>query len=277
MYSAINLEVFAQYDAAADKASYAACLVRLAGHDFMDFRRDAAGVETGGSDGCVNFNDPDNAGLEACLTATNIQSVYENHCDVASLADFIVIASEAAMARTATGFDSNNQFAAGSLESKFRNRFKAGRTTAESCDVTGLLPAAEAGCTDLESVFINHIYSDARGRRRTNGKWRLTAAISGAHTLGGAKPENSGFVGTWSDTANQGVFNNDYYRSLILKGWAPQEIDATHHQWKRVDSHTAVAGENQMMLSSDMCLAYQHNSAHDACVDELVANGTTLS
>lgn len=72
MYSAIHLEVFAQYDAAADKAAYAACLVRLAGHDFMDFRRDAAGVETGGSDGCVNFNDPDNAGLEACLTATNI-------------------------------------------------------------------------------------------------------------------------------------------------------------------------------------------------------------
>lgn len=119
----------------------------------------------------------------------------------------------------------------------------------------------------MQSVFIDHIYNNGRGR--TNRRWKLTAAISGAHTLGGAKAENSGFVGTWSDSANQGIFNNDYYRSLILKGWAPQTIDATHHQWKRVDSSTAVAGETQqMMLSSDMCLAYQHNSAHDACVDE---------
>lgn len=32
-----------------------------------------------------------------------------------------------------------------------------------------------------------------------------------------------------------------------------------------------------MMLSSDMCLAYQHNSEHDACVDQQVANGKTLT
>jgi len=236
LYSAISLEVFAQYNGAADQVAYAACIVRLAGHDFMDYRVDAAGVATGGSDGCVNFNDPDNAGLEACLLSTNIQTVYDNHCDAVSLADFVVIASEAAMSRTASSFDANNAFANGTLESSFRNRFKSGRTTSESCDVTGLLPSGEAGCTDLESIFINHIYND--GRRGNNGRWRFTAAISGAHTLGGAKPGNSGFDGIWSDTANQGIFNNDYYKSLILKGWAPQTIDATHHQWKRVDSST---------------------------------------
>ena len=43
----------------------AACWVRLAGHDFMDFRRGAEGMEdsTGGPDGCINFRDPDNMGL----------------------------------------------------------------------------------------------------------------------------------------------------------------------------------------------------------------------
>lgn len=57
----------------------------------------------------------------------------------------------------------------------------------------------------------------------------MTAAISGAHTIGQAKKENSGFDGTWSDGPNQDKFNNDYYRSLILKGWAPHTIDDDHH------------------------------------------------
>jgi hypothetical protein len=71
-YGNISTEVFAQYDSAADQAAYAACIVRLAGHDFMDYRLNADGTTSGGSDGCVNFNDADNAGLEACITATNI-------------------------------------------------------------------------------------------------------------------------------------------------------------------------------------------------------------
>ena len=49
--------------------------------------------------------------------------------------------------------------------------------------------------------------------------WRLTAAISGAHTLGGAKSHVSGFNGFWSDFENQGVFNNNYYHSLLYLGW----------------------------------------------------------
>lgn len=71
-YSTIVLEVFDQYESATDQAAYAACLVRLAGHDFMDFRMDADGNSTGGADGCVNFDDPDNAGLVSCIQETNI-------------------------------------------------------------------------------------------------------------------------------------------------------------------------------------------------------------
>ena len=49
----------------------------------------------------------------------------------------------------------------------------------------------------------------------------MTAAISGAHTLGSAKPHNSGYDGFWSDAKNSGIFNNDYYKSMLIKGWAP--------------------------------------------------------
>ena len=37
------------------KRTSAGCWVRLAGHDFMDFRRGEDGESTGGSDGCINF------------------------------------------------------------------------------------------------------------------------------------------------------------------------------------------------------------------------------
>ena len=52
--------------------------------------------------------------------------------------------------------------------------------------------------------------------------WTMTAAISGAHTVGRAHQEFSGYNGFWSDSTNAGIFNNDYYISVISKGWAPE-------------------------------------------------------
>jgi hypothetical protein len=49
--------------------------------------------------------------------------------------------------------------------------------------------------------------------------WGLTAAISGAHTLGKAQVKNSGYNGWWSDAKNSMKFNNNYYSSLVFKGW----------------------------------------------------------
>jgi len=217
----------------------------------MDYR-DIDGVMSGGSDGCVNLYDDDNRGLDTCLEESEVQGVYEEYCDQVSLADFIVIAAEAVTARTATNYDSNNQFGNGTLEAHFRDNFRAGRQTLETCeDNVGLMPDAEAGCTDLKSIFIDHIFGKVKNVRH---RWKLTAAISGAHTIGQASLNNSGFNGTWSDEANQGVFNNDYYKSLLTKGWAPKEIDEDHHQWKRADLGSSDA--SQLMLSSDLCLAY---------------------
>jgi len=66
------------YEEAADKPAFAGCLVRLAGHDLMDFRytfeTKADGTQgknvidkKGGSDGCINFADKDNKGLVECI------------------------------------------------------------------------------------------------------------------------------------------------------------------------------------------------------------------
>ena len=51
----------------------------------------------------------------------------------------------------------------------------------------------EDGCVGMKNVFIDHIFHG------TKTPWTLTTAIMGVHTLGRAKPENSGYNGTWSD------------------------------------------------------------------------------
>jgi len=99
------------------------------------------------------------------------------------------------------------------------------------------MPDANVGCSHLEHIFVNHVYAG----NGDNNAWAMTAAISGAHTLGSAKTANSGFNGHWSTASEQGKFNNDYYKSLILKGWGPELAingNSNKDQWKRIDDDT---------------------------------------
>jgi hypothetical protein len=82
--------------------------VRLVGHDFMDFRKDQE--SRGGADGCLDFSDPDNIGLETCLQNSKLNEIYAKHCGTVSRADFFVIAAEAVMGRTSSNYDANNRF-----------------------------------------------------------------------------------------------------------------------------------------------------------------------
>ena len=199
-YTQIAMDVFALHDASTTKGAFAACLVILAGHDFMDFRQQADGTTTGGADGCMNFDERPHFGIPECVQATNVQQTYDKYCDVVSLADFIVIITEAAQAKAATKYDASNVFMPGSLEYTFRRNFKGGRLTHEQCNMYGLMPSPEVGCASVKSIFVDHIYNVENISE--SAKWSLTAAITGAHTLGRARQEQSGYIGTWSDEAN---------------------------------------------------------------------------
>jgi catalase (peroxidase I) len=83
------------------RAAFAGCVLRMAGHDFMDYRTDTG---LGGSDGCINFNDEDNTGIPSCVAAHGLVAAYAEFCESVSLADWMVIAGEAIMGRTATDF-----------------------------------------------------------------------------------------------------------------------------------------------------------------------------
>ena len=121
------------------------------------------------------------------------------------------------MGIAASDYNSSDPFAPGTLLRRFRDQFQFGRTTVDTCSWnTGLMPNPVLGCSGLTTIFIEQLY------KCQPNNWELTAAISGAHTLGQAKIANSGFNGFWSSAAEQGKFNNDYFRSILLKGWSSE-------------------------------------------------------
>jgi len=231
------------------QADVAGCILRMAGHDFMDYNKQ---TNQGGSDGCTDMKEEDNAGLQACLIlgtefGFELNSFYQKFCTKVSLADFIVIAAEAIMSFT-RGIYLKEFPDRAAMD--FRSSFKYGRTTAMECDYSAhRLPSPEK-CDDVTKVFVDNL----------SLKWDEAAALMGVHTLGRASIENSGYDGWWSDPENSRRFNNNYFVSLLAKGWMPERAingNPEKNQWKVSDVgfDPKVSGK-QMMLDTDMCLAY---------------------
>merc|ERR1712113_1332327 len=79
----------------------------------------------------------------------------------------------------------------------------------------------------------------------------------GVHSLGKASVQNSGYSGWWTDESNVASFNNNYYISIVNKGWGPTPVGANSKpQWERRGSkHDDEHDEHpEMMLNTDMCL-----------------------
>lgn len=244
LYNSLDSTCTATY---CPQADWAGCVLRIAGHDFMDFKDGE-----GGSDGCLDFADADNAGLAECIYkgehGVSIADAYKDFCTSISLADFFVISAEAVMnisrKHTLDEFPSRTPV-------EFRNKFMYGRTTALNCHFAeGRLPNPENGCSAVEETFVNSL----------GLTWDEAAALSGVHTLGRAQIKNSGYNGWWSDAENSRRFNNNYFTSIVLKGWAPETNISGNpgkNQWQRVDSGVdeATLGK-EMMLNTDMCLFF---------------------
>jgi catalase (peroxidase I) len=222
---------------------------------------------SGGADGCTNMEAADNAGLSACLVdgehGHSLRDVYHGFSTQVSLADFIVIAAEAVMA-TSRGFVSTD--AGESLRASFKNAFRYGRTTATSCvDAEKLLPDPERGCAAVEDTFVKNM----------GLSWGESAALMGVHTIGKASVNNSGYAGRWSNPQASRLFNNDYFVSLVTKGWRPLNTicgNDAKNAWYMAgpgfpDVFPPEQEHLQMMLNTDLCLAYSANvsSASNCC------------
>jgi len=259
-YDGITAKVQALYDSLpltctateCPQADWAGCVLRMAGHDFMDYKD---GV--GGADGCVDMTDADNAGLAQCLYqgefGVSIADAYADFCTSISLADFLVVAAEAVMGASrkhVTDADSSRS------PIDFKSRFKFGRTTAKSCaSAHGRLPNPENSCAAVQETFVESM----------GLSWAQAAALMGVHTLGRAQISNSGYNGWWSSALQSRNFNNDYFVSILAKGWGPEVAVAGNtgkNQWQRIDAGADEAGlGKEMMLNTDLCLAFTMDDA----------------
>mmetsp|Transcript_130061 Transcript_130061/g.224719 ORF Transcript_130061/g.224719 Transcript_130061/m.224719 type:complete len:542 (-) Transcript_130061:241-1866(-) len=267
-YDAVSDSVIKLYDrlpkhcnsTSCPQADWAGCVLRMSGHDFMDFDPIQS---LGGSDGCIDFDDPDNKGLEECLYVgefgTSLHQAYQEHCLDVSLADFLVIGAEAIMSATRP---------ANLPPIDFRSQFRFGRSTVQQCPKLPALPNPENGCDAVEQTFV----------RQMGLTWRESAALMGVHSLGRAQKKNSGYDGWWSDPENSRSFNNNYYASMLAKGWRARRtptigsraikekftFDDTNPdkiQWARFDhrGNMPESTRHEMMLNTDLCLAFANH------------------
>merc|ERR1719414_198484 len=240
------------------QADWAGCVLRFAGHDFMDYKDGE-----GGSDGCTNMLEPDNGGLQACLSdgefGFSLKSLYREFRDTISLADFTVIAAEAVMTITRENAvkytmdqGSNEDPSSSTRNLPFKSLFRYGRDTKIDCKqgFEMILPDPEKGCSEFDRVYIHNLELTMH----------QAVALNGVHTLGRAQIKNSGYVGAWSDVENSRRFNNDFYKSVVNKGWEQETVKGTgKHQYKRIDVGTDEnSNRREMMLSTDLCTVYQH-------------------
>ncbi|CAK9108432.1 Putative ascorbate peroxidase (HvAPX1) [Durusdinium trenchii] len=244
------------------QADWAGCVLRMAGHDFMDYKDGQ-----GGADGCVDLTDADNLGLAECLFTgefgISIADAYQHFCQSVSLADFLVIAAEAVMSASrqhVTLEDSSRSTI------DFKSSFKFGRTTAKTCEwAHGRLPNPENSCSAVQETFVESM----------GLTWGQAAALMGVHTLGRAQIANSGYNGWWSSALMSRKFNNDYYVSILAKGWGPEVAvagNAQKNQWKRVDAGANETGlGKEMMLNTDLCLAFTMDDAGTVELDAATA------
>lgn len=121
--------------------------------------------------------------------------------------------------------------------------FRFGRKDASSCTFdAGRLPDSEQG--------YNHVMSWAMDQ--LGFTLRETVALMGAHTLGRAEPQNSGYDGAW--VAGNAVFDNAFFADMINIPWNQMVNDFTAlginrltHQWN---------ARGRMFLNTDMALGF---------------------
>jgi len=227
------------------RGDFAGCLVRLVGHDFMDYNEGRSGTGRGGSDGCIDFQDPDNMGLKGCLLEavaeddTSLEGIWQEFCTEVSLADFFVIVAEALIVNT---LPEESKGWGPSLEKQFR----FGRTTRETCN-NDPLPNPQHSCKAVEDNFVKKLGLD----------WKQATALMGVHTLGRAEAKNSGFNGYWVAGDHAKSFNNHYFKTIVAAAWKPGLVQASGKwQWIRADG----GPKDEMMLNTDICLGWNSGS-----------------
>jgi hypothetical protein len=206
-------------------ATAAGGFVRLGFHDAGTF--DMHNPTTSGRpDGCVDLTVPDNAGLSSVIDM--LAPVAANHRDAMSRADLWQLAANVAISFSLP------RGASMPLQIRY------GRVDVDMCADSdhSMLPDAELTNQHTRAVFV-----DRMGFEQTE-----VTALMGAHTLGRADADASGYDGSW--VQNSATFDNDYYDDIINRPWVRETNQNGQHLWRDPGN------PETLMLNTDMSLAF---------------------
>ena len=196
--------------------------VRLSFHDCV-----------GGCDGCINLDNPENRGLQPVIES--LEPVYNEAEAFLSRADLWALAGLTA-AQLAAELQCGRP---GCIHLPLRMR--TGRVDCSTSPRSSAVHNFTSGHAASEALF-------AFFRREFDLDARQSVALMGAHTLGRATAQNSGFNGPW--VANQNSLDNIYYRDLVNRGWVQRPSGPDNVQWQR----TGRGGPRTIMLNVDVAL-----------------------
>lgn len=174
MYDAIDADIKIltnQITDARNRTHFLGGIVRIVGHDFMDYNRALSTTNQMGADGCIDFGHPTNAGLSNIWSSGRpLFELHRTKYAWISKADFWLAAANAVIKQTSV----NNVFTSYNLGNDLRSKFRWGRVSRQTCPGSGERLPIPSRCAEVERVF----------RTQMGLTWKEAVALLGAHTLG---------------------------------------------------------------------------------------------
>lgn len=243
-YDAIEADIVQLKNGITDprmRAHFLGGIVRLPAHDFMDY--DPTAAIRMGADGCIEFSHSSNAGLASIWSVgTPLYDLHRTKYSWISKADFWVAAANAVLRQTSV----NNLSTSYNLGYDLRSKFRWGRIDRATCAGSGARLAVPSRCAEVERVF----------RTQMGLSWTDAVALLGAHTLGRGSTNFSGHEGTWKDNDSAAQrFDKGYYEEMLDNNWRMRNRGGPGNGSPPQDWTTG-GGVVQMMLNTDICLAY---------------------
>ncbi|KAI5285982.1 heme peroxidase [Ascosphaera aggregata] len=202
-----------------DDGSYGPVLVRLAWHSSGTYDKY---TRTGGSDGATIRHSPEanhgaNAGLEAArefLEPVKAKFPWISYADLYTLGGVCAV----------------QELSGPNIP------WRPGRQDADAsaCTPDGRLPDATQGQKHIRDIFYRMGFNDQE-----------IVALCGAHSLGRAHPNRSGFDGPWDFSPT--MFTNEFFKLLINEKW-------NWRKWNGPAQYTDITSQSLMMLPTDMAL-----------------------
>ena len=208
-----------------DRTDFVGAAIRLAWHDASSYR---SATNDGGVDGCINFEDPDNNGLEDIhATLTDLHTSYTT---LLTQADIFQLAAQVATVES---------FADNGAAADILDTFLVGRpdNIADGCSNDARQPSPHSDFAAIEALM---------GAGGIGFSTREIVVLMGAHSVGRAQTQNSGFDGEWDNSPN--VLDNQFYDDLVNDPWNPNLND---------DEHLQYDFRGRIMLHTDMALAFE--------------------